>query len=312
MMSMHLQQATLLESVKDLLVENGYEVLIVERKAFDIIAKKQHQLFLIKILLNVDSYSENQAKDMKTTAALINAKPMIISLHGRNFVIEDNVIYERFSIPVMNPSTFRRFIEENYLPEVVCRKGKKTVSIDREKMRIARKSRELSMNDLARMVGVTKKTIYLMEKEGKGSEEIVTRVERVLQECITMPVNISEWKIEPEKRDDVEGIEKTVTSALHSRGFECYTLRCAPPTLINLHESKKVIAGKVSESRPTSKSVEEFKLFSDFCSLSKFLVLRESKTHRFYGIVVFNLSELEELPEGQELIKIIKEKEESE
>ena len=307
---MEMQQATLLESITELLIENGYEIMIVERRAFDIIAKKGHQIFLIKVLLNVDSYSEDQAKDMKTIAALINAKPLIISVHGRNFIIEDNVIYDRFSIPVMNTSTFKRFIEENYLPEIMCRKGKKTVAINREKMRSIRQSRELSMKELARMAGVTKKTIYMMEKEGKGSEEVVRRVERVLKEHIKMPVDITEWKIRPEKRKAVEGIEKTVTSALHSKGFECYTLRCAPPTLINLHETKSVVAGKVIEKRPASKTIEEFKMFSEFCSISKFLVLKEGKTDSFYGIAVFDLSELEEIPEGKEFIKIIREKEE--
>ncbi len=300
----------MLEEVARILMENGYEVMRVERRAFDLMAKKEDVIFLIKVLANVDSYSEDQARDIRTVCALINAKPILVSAHGRNFVIEDNVVYERSSIPVMNILTFRRFIEEEYIPKVLCRKGKRSIAIDPERMRSVRRKRDLSMNELAKMAGVTKKTIYMLEKKGRGSEKVVSKVEDVLEARISLPVNIAEWDVNAEKRREVEGIEKTVTYALSSKGFECYTLKCAPPTLINLHNSKSVLAGKIVERKPTGKSVEEFRQFSEFCALSKFLVLRKTKSHNYYGIAVFELDELEELPEGEEFLKIIKEKEE--
>ncbi len=309
-----LLQYKLLQEVRDVLLQSGYSILIMEREAFDIIAKRDEKILLAKVLANVDSYGEEQARNLKTMASVLNATPIIIAVRGRNFRVEDDVIYERFNIPVVSVSTFKRIIEGEEV-FTLSKKGKRIASVDASKVRDLRKSREMSMDDLAERINVTKKTIYLMEREGKASLEVVEKIENFFDERITKPINIFEWKFQPEKERPSTTLERKFDRFMLRYGFRCYFVKRAPADAMNVAKEEKkkeeeVIATKICLSTVNRRAVARFKSFADFCSVHKFLLTRESRRKGIEGVATIGLDELSDIEEADELVKLIKEKEE--
>src|SRR4030042_1217430 len=64
---------------------------------FDIAAKK-HVLLLLKTLLNVDSFQQEQAKNLKIVSNNLDAHPMIIGLQTRREKLEPGIVYERYDL----------------------------------------------------------------------------------------------------------------------------------------------------------------------------------------------------------------------
>jgi len=307
------------------LMEENYEVLIMQRDVFDMIAKKDNTLLLIKVLVNIDSYSQVCAKELKKVAKMVNAVPIIIAEKGRNFIISDNIVYERFNIPVVNLKTFINYLSRKEKLLVYSKKGKNVIYINAEKMKKLREKTELSMSELAKKVNVTKKTIYFIEKEGKGSENVVRKIEDYFNENLALEIDLINWKFDEQIKEDIIQ-EKTENSnnilikvykSLKEKGLECYTLKKTPADILSMPEREKeklgdeLIACKLKEGFYNKKKLKMFKKFSEFCTLKKFILAKDRmrKIDNIMGIAVVDLKEIEEISDFPELVEIIEDRE---
>ncbi len=315
-------QQEMLTEIKNMLIECGYSILIVEREAFDIIAKRDSRILLIKVLSNVDSYSEEQARDMKILASVLNATPLIISRKGRNFMVERGVVYERYDIPVVSPLTFRMVLEGDEI-YVHSKKGKRVVSINGRRMRELRLQRNLSMEDLAKELNLTKKTIHLMEKEERASKEIIDKVETYFQERISVPINLFNWRVTSSKAPISQKLNSMGASKnfMIIKGFRCYFVKRSPADMVSVprrklsfklrkRDKRTVVAAKLCVNRMDRNAIARFKRFADFCSIHKFVLTSEKQQKHVEGIAVLRFEDLNEIDKPEELIKLIKEKEE--
>ncbi len=307
------------------LMEENYEVLIMQRDVFDIVAKKDDALLLIKVLVNIDSYNQVCAEELKKVAKMIKAVPIIIAEKGRNFIINDNIVYERFNIPVVNLNTFINYLSRKEKLLVYSKKGKNIIYINAEKMKRLREKTEISMSELAKKINVTKKTIYFIEKEGKGSEKVVRRIEDYFNESLALEIDLANWKFE-EKINEYLVSEKIMNSnnvlikiykSLREKGLECYTLKKTPADIISAPERGKdklkyeLIACKLKRGIYNKKNIKIFKKFSEFCTLKKFILTKKriKKVDNIMGIAIVDLKEIEEINDFPELMEIIEERE---
>jgi putative transcriptional regulator len=146
-----------------LLLKKGYTIKILTRTCFDIIARKEETILLIKVLEDANSISEEYAKEMNRINAYVNGSPIIIAKKA-GAQLHDNVVYSRFSIYCLNLASFKSCIE-NKLPFVRSDHAGLLAHINGDKLKKVREEEGLSLNALAKKVGVSVRMIQKYEDE---------------------------------------------------------------------------------------------------------------------------------------------------
>ncbi|MEM5882949.1 MAG: helix-turn-helix domain-containing protein [Candidatus Aenigmatarchaeota archaeon] len=179
----------LIEKIVNSLLSHDFQVLVSEG-AFDIAAKKEF-LMLIKALINIDGLTKEQALSLKTISYFLSAYPLIISLKTNREFLKKEIIYSRFNLPVVTPYFFEKFLEEEKIPEIEAIKGRHVVHIDTEALRKRRKELCLTIEELSRLVGITKKALYEIEnKKVNPSLETLRKLERILKVDLKSPFSL--------------------------------------------------------------------------------------------------------------------------
>lgn len=81
------------------LKSEGFETSnIYDHGAFDIVARKNLLILLVKTFKNIDGVNKTNSEEMKQLASIFLASPLIIGETSRNGKLEDGVIYERYEI----------------------------------------------------------------------------------------------------------------------------------------------------------------------------------------------------------------------
>ncbi|MBI2659333.1 hypothetical protein HYX05_04525 [Candidatus Woesearchaeota archaeon] len=92
---------TLLDKLNAFLLKKGFTIKNLTRTCFDILARKNEQILLVKVLEDANSVSRESTEEMAAVASYINASPLIIAGKAGSR-LEDNIVYSRFGIYTLN------------------------------------------------------------------------------------------------------------------------------------------------------------------------------------------------------------------
>ncbi len=298
----------LLQAVHKILKKNGFEISekCDIRSCFDILARRETLLLIIKTLINVDTFSEEHARELRFLAGFLNASPLLVGIRTKNYYLEDGVVYERYSIPTVNPETLDEATSGRY-PLVHAYRGGYYVEIDGEVLRKIRRERGISLGDIAERIGVSRRIVLMYEKnEAKATLENAVKLERFLNAPIAKPIDIFKVpeNVEVEKRN-LEG----VYSKLNSIGFEVYPTKKAPFSAVVKEEDEKkddIMITKLISRKIEKKEVDIIKSISKI-SLSQafFVSYRKSFKECINGIPVVKKEELEKIESSDELREVV-------
>ncbi len=280
------------------LAKEGFTAFICPTSGgcFDIVARREG-LLLIKVLQNIDGYTREQAEDLKNIASMASAKPYLVGEQTKEFLLEENTLYERHGIPAVSISTFRQMVFEKSLPEK--RKFRKLgVSIDPEKFASRRRELELSLEELSDKAGIGKKTLYRYEHGiTLVDEQKLKKLEEILGTGLRKGIN------------PFDGLAPGKTFEFH--GFSAIEARAAPFQVLGKEEERKhdkVMMGKEADRRTMLKRAETYSRISGiFESYSCFLV-KNSNANSLGGIPLIREEELSGLKKAKELLKLIEER----
>ncbi|GEM_PF-3449775 len=177
--------------MRRLLLELGYTVVDYSdvKSCVDFVARGDRSL-VIWVLHNVDSATADSARELQHIAALLNALPVIVSCRTKRAPLSAGILYRRHRIAVMSPETLRMFLRGES-PRVEEFKGRRFVYFDSQRLRAARERLGLSMYALARLVGVTKDSIYRYERGYPATESTARKLAEILGEDVLRPVDLS-------------------------------------------------------------------------------------------------------------------------
>ncbi len=197
-----------MDEVINALKEKKYPVLSMglfdpqywNRSSFDIAARHptENILLMIKIYKNIDKIPPELIDDIKLISYFFKGSPLVIGLETRKEPLRDGVVYERRGIPAVNLSTFKDLLNQNNI-YVISRKGGTYIKIDSARVHQLRQSREMSLNEVAAKLGVSRKAVYLFERENQIKEDNALELENLFNEDIKLPINVLEWEIEKEE-----------------------------------------------------------------------------------------------------------------
>ncbi|MEE9151451.1 MAG: transcriptional regulator, partial [Thermoplasmata archaeon] len=127
-----------LSKVREVLIHLGFSVSephSMRSISFDIVARRDDVLLIIKILGNVDAFNRDNAKELQILANLLQGSPIILGLKNSTSDLEDGVVYFRHGIPIISLGTFKDFFIEDVPPFVFAAPGGLYVHMDGELLR---------------------------------------------------------------------------------------------------------------------------------------------------------------------------------
>jgi putative transcriptional regulator len=182
-----------IEQIRDLLGRSGFYVADshgVRPSSFDLAARRDATLLLIKVLKNIDALGAEEATRLIELGHLFPATVLIIGQASGAAELDPGVVYTRYGVPIVNEETLREYLEEGVPPFLYASPGGTFARISGERLRELRLGRGLSLGTLATVAGVSRRAIQLYE-EGAGAEiDVIERIETFLGEPIVSPIAI--------------------------------------------------------------------------------------------------------------------------
>jgi putative transcriptional regulator len=247
----------LVKEIREMLDKSGFatsDPKEIVHASFDLVARRDTLILVIKVVLNADSVGEKAVVGMVTLARAVNGSPMIIAPRSGKASIEDGVMYARATIPVISPQTLHDLFLEGVPPMVYAGSGGFYVKVDSDVLREARKG-GVSLGELAEVGGVRRRTIQMYE-DGMGAKlEVALRLEESLGMELILPVNpvVSCEFPHIESNERPEGLAKEVYDDLGRIGFSVdLAQRCPFDALA--HDKKVLMFTGVDQKKTNLKS----------------------------------------------------------
>lgn len=229
----------LIEAVRSVLARSGFYVsrpLSMRGISFDIVARRDSSLLIVKILSNVDAFSKENAEEMTTLGEALGASPLLVGERSGSGEIDESIVYSRFGVPIISLKTLSDYLLEGVPPFIFAAPGGLYVKLDSDMLRKAREERNISLGTLAEVAGVSRRTIQMYEGGMGAMIDVAIRLEEFLNAPIVTsvdpfapPAPRGKEKAEPPPRkvemQDIFGQE--VFRSLQAMGFSIMpTMRC--------------------------------------------------------------------------------------
>ncbi|MHC1636213.1 MAG: transcriptional regulator [Candidatus Methanospirareceae archaeon] len=309
----------LIYEVIEILKEAGF--IVSERsnaKSFDVAARRDDLILLVKVLYNIDSLNEEVARSMNKLAVCLKASPIIVGQRKSDGFLEDSVVYYRYGIPVVNVVTLYNYFVKNEYSYVYSAPGGLYVNIDEEAMREARMRKNLSLGDIAIELGVSRRSVQKYEEgEMSATIDIALKLEDILEVSLIEPLDILKRDFEELPSDRIEvyepysSFERHVLMMIRSIGFDVFTTAHAPFSAISQLEREKIKI-LTGIDRYTKRMIKRAKIVSSLSEVmrtkSVFVVNGNVKYKQIDNTVLMEKEELRHIKDVDEFTAVMEEK----
>jgi len=302
-------QNLLITNIMKILDKAGYIVT-------DLVETKGEHILLLKVLYNIDSFKPEMAKEMIIIAKMLNASPIVIGERYKSDYLERGVVYTRYNIPVINTATFYDLVVDNILPLVYSAPGGYYVKLDSEKIKKARESLGMSTGDLAKLLGVSRRTVKLYEDGVDTNIENAIKLEEILGENVVKEIDVLNFvkdldlnpeEIEQEK--DFKESESEILTQLQCIGVDVVTVKHAPFDAISKADDVPVLTG-IRQVREIPKRVGLIgKINRIISTMATYIVERKVKV-KDDNVVILMKEELSCVSNAKDFCNLIVEKKE--
>jgi putative transcriptional regulator len=199
----------------------------VRPTSFDLLARRDSTLVILKILKNIDALDAVEANRLRELSKLFGAEVLVIGQSSGATELETGVVYYRYDVPIITESSLAEYLLEGVPPFLFSSPGGIFVRVDGSRLRGLRESHNLSLGALASVAGVSRRTIQLYEGGAGAEVDVVERLERFLKEPIAEALDLlstlqggtprklaTESSVSPAGRDE----KSTERSAAESKG----------------------------------------------------------------------------------------------
>ncbi len=289
----------------------------VRPSCFDLVARKDDQLVLIKILSNVDALSEEDALALQMVAHFFNATPLIVGSKTRRGNLDSGVVYKRYGVSTISPKSLSAIIEEQQMPREFIQRGGRFVAIDGSKLEQVRVSHNMTKEELASCVEVSARAILAYEKDEMDvSTDVASRLEKVLETDLIIPIDVLHHRPSspPSQKTkstmEISDIEVRVNQFFARLGMQVLWSDRAPFHVAAKEDGPPVISGIGSiRSWGLQKRIEILKSVSEVTESDAIIIVEEgSVDENVSELPVIRQLELDEIEKPRELKKIISER----
>lgn len=311
-------RATLLARVRELLARGGFCLsaeTAMRPLAFDVVARRDDQLLIVKVLTNVDGLAEPVAQELRLVARFLEATPLVVGERSSSRPLEPGAVYARYGVHILAFETLQDYLEEGVEPLVYAAPGGFYVNLDGARLRALREARGLSLGDLAQAAGVSRRAIGMYE-EGMGAMvEVAARLEEFLDEPLAQPYNpfqpakSEEPDAAPAPQEFPETFEGIVLRAMAELGFRVATTQKSPFAAIGREEESVVLTGFADGSPEAAKRAAATANLSEVTeTYGVFFVERTTTRIAFEGTPVVSREEIVRVADPEDLLRMLNER----
>lgn len=277
----------LIEKINLELLGKGFTVKNINL-FFDILAKKQDKILLIKILEDANSVNERAAFEMRSLASFVDASALIIS-NKAGTELEDDVVYSRFGVLTINPETLSNCLENN-LPFLKSTRAGLTASLNKNKLNELRE--DFSLNDLASKLGVSRRMVVKYESGADINHKRILKIYEAFGNIFSEinPLNI--------RTEIIENFSDEFGTKYSSLGFKVSNFSRAPFNLA-AKKSDEIILTKIGDNF-NEKLIE----LAEMLEVDDLVIFTKKKPK---DIPALKKEEFLEIEKANELIKIVRE-----
>ncbi|WP_457751712.1 transcriptional regulator [Thermococcus sp.] len=305
-----MEREKLIRTVESILRSTGYKTARMEFKGscFEIVASRLLLLLFIKVSTNIDSVTEEQAEDLKRLATFFKASPLIVGIRTKNGELEEGVVYERFGIYALSPETLYDILVENELPAIFAERGGFYVRINGRLLKNLREKHGYSINELAQILGVSRKSLLNYERgEQAVSLDVAIRLEELFDEPLAEPLDVLHSRVEA-NLDIIPDtpLEREVFERLKYLGLGVIKVKKAPFNAVSRDDEFKILTGiDEKKTRSTIKRAEMVTEVSKIVNSDGVFILQKTKTEVVGEVPLIPKKSLEEVRDADELIELI-------
>jgi putative transcriptional regulator len=157
------------ERVRQLLRSYGFSVDVLSypsdpsRRSIDVLAARENGISLfLKVTDDVAELPASEIRELRRASSVLDAKPLVVAEREAGRELDEIAAYERVGVYTVTSEGLRRVIEERVY--VVRRQGRFYMRVDGEKLREIRERRGYSLGDVANLLGVSRRSVYMYEK----------------------------------------------------------------------------------------------------------------------------------------------------
>ncbi|MDG6256804.1 MAG: transcriptional regulator [Methanomicrobiaceae archaeon] len=303
-----MSQERLLQMVISVLIMADFEVsdrCDIRPRSFDLVSKRGDLILIIKVVSHIDSVSEDVASDLSLIAWHLRGSPLIIGEKTRDAELERGAVYLRNGINAMNVATLYDDLVEGIPPLVYASPGGLYVNIDGELLRSLRERHQMSLGDLAHLLGVSRRTISKYESGMGTTLDIAIKLEGIFDTAVVEALDPFRYEKTPSERVSPE--PETCLRDLERMGIELHAMQRAPFQALAMYHEETILTGY----GPAQKIVRRAALIgniSEITSTRAMCVIKNYHKQKKVGkTLVIGEDTLHTLEDGTELIQLIDE-----
>jgi putative transcriptional regulator len=306
----------LFNKLRDILTKAGFyvsELYSMRLTGFDVVARRDDTLLIIKVLTNVDSLSENVAKELLTLSSLLKASPLLIGEKNGAGTLEDDAVYFRLGIQAITVGTLKNHLLEGIPINVYAAPGGLYVKLDEAKIHKLRQEKNISLGSFARQVHVSRRTVRMYEEGMNARVEIAFKIEELLDEAITTPIDIfkktSGIKITlrySQEMETMETFQREIFSLLQNVGYKIIPMERCPFEALSTEKEKLILTCVHKYNEKLLKKAYVVNSISKITERHAVVFTdKDGKKKNIKGTPIIAKKELKKIRDPEEIIELI-------
>lgn len=298
--------------LREFLVERDFAVSdrdFAGYPSFDITARRDDVRFIIKVLINIDTFREANAMELIKLASLVSASPMVIGDRASSGKLEQGVVYYRHSVPILSFETFKDYIDGDG-PFITSGPGGYYVSIDGQALRRRREMLGYSIGYLSNKIGVSRRSISLYEAGSAVTVDIFLKLEELLDCDLRKFLNLMEIYRELKvsfSEEYADDFFREAFELMMNRGYEMRGVKRSPFDAVAKERVEDVfLVGLLEDLAVKAERIRAIKHISDVFGTESLVISKMNTTRENYGgCPVLNLSEIKSSMDSSEIHNLI-------
>ena len=314
-----MKRTDIIEEVRKTLLKAGFyvsELCSIRPASFDLVARRDNSLLIIKVLTNIDAIPEDVSRELRTLSILLKGCPLIIGDRSGAGRLKDDVAYDRFGIQAITSETLKTHLLEGLPLEVYAAPGGQYINLDKDKIKKLRLEQNISLGSFARSLKVSRRTVQMYEEGMNTSIEVALRIEELFGTDVTVPIDIlksnsvkQEIKPLSLEAEGFRQFQREIFSILEQVGYRVIPLERSPFEAVS-EDKKKILLTCVDEyNKKLLKKAHVVNSISKITEKHAVLITdKDVKKTNIEGTPVIVKKELKKIRGPEEILELVLER----
>jgi putative transcriptional regulator len=305
-----MMRPTLLEKVMHVLREHKftYQSFVDSNSSFDIIARQQNIVLILKVLSNIDSLRVEHARDLQKLTHVFNAHALIIGEKTKVFELQNDVLYERYEIPVLSIQGFQSLLQQR-MPVQRSFKGKNIVELDVNVLRKEREARELTLKELSEQVGISLESLHRYEHGSPAQLDVAEKLEQILHTKLIRGINVFEHHYPLVERAEENPLSISALDQLRELGLKLSVFERAPLTAA-AEEEHRLLISHIEDTRHAAKKAMQLEKTQHVVKQPGLIVTKSKRKLHVNNVPILHEEEISTFNTVKDMIKTMNERRE--